>query len=69
MPKISKITKEETEQHIELVRESVPLYDQNFSDYSHMPVISNIGKGTSNKIGTMSSISSPLKQASNNGFE
>ena len=33
MPKMSKFTKEETEQFTELVRENVALYDQS-SDYS-----------------------------------
>ena len=37
MPKISKITKEKTEQFIELVRENVPLYDQRSRDYSNAP--------------------------------
>ena len=40
MPKISKITKEETKQLIELVQENDPLYDQSSSDYSHVPFIS-----------------------------
>ena len=40
MPKISKITKEETEQLTELVRGNVPLYDQSSSDYSNEPFIS-----------------------------
>ena len=40
MPKISKITKEETEQLTELVRGNVPLYDQSSSDYSNAPFIS-----------------------------
>ena len=34
MPEISKITKDETEQLIALVRENVALYDQSFDDYS-----------------------------------
>ena len=40
MPKISKITREETKQLIELVREKIPLYDQSSSDYSNAPLIS-----------------------------
>ena len=40
MPKISKITEEETEQLIELIRENVPLCDQSSSDYSNAPFIS-----------------------------
>ena len=34
MPKISKITQEETEQLIGLVHENVALYDQSYDDYS-----------------------------------
>ena len=40
MHEISKITKEETKQLIELVQENDPLYDQSSSDYSHVPFIS-----------------------------
>ena len=40
MPKISKLTREETEQLVELVHENVPLYDQRSSDYSNAPFIS-----------------------------
>ena len=40
MPKISKITREDTEQIIELVCENVPLHDQSSSDYSNAPFIS-----------------------------
>ena len=40
MPKISKITKEETEQLMELVRENVHLCDQSSSDYNKAPFIS-----------------------------
>ena len=50
MLKISKITKEETEQLIDLVRENVPLYDQSSSDYRNAPFISNIWERVSNKM-------------------
>ena len=40
MPKISKITKEETEQLMELIRENVHLCDQSSSDYNKAPFIS-----------------------------
>ena len=48
MPKINKIIKKETEQHIEQVRENVPLYDQSFCNYSNAPFISNIWESISN---------------------
>ena len=40
MPRISQITRDETEQLTELVRENVPLSDQSSNDYSNMPFIS-----------------------------
>ena len=36
MPKMSKFTKEETEQFTELVRENVALYDQSSDDLQHL---------------------------------
>ena len=69
VPKISKTTKEEMEWLTELVCENVPLYDRSSSEYSNVPFVSNIWKSISKKMGTISSTSSSLKQASNNGLK
>ena len=64
MPKISRLTKEETEQLIELVCENITLYDQSCSDYSNAcRFLCCLYKRKS------SNTSSLPKQASNSGLE
>ena len=71
MPNISKITREETEQVIELVRVNVPLSDQSSSDYGKASFISMTASFcvVYTKQNKVSSTSYSLRQASNNGLE
>ena len=70
MPKISKVTKEETEKLIELVRENVPPYDQSSSFYSNAPLTSMTGAFCVCLYKrNISSTTSSLKQGSSNSLE
>ena len=46
MPKVGKVSKEETEQLIELVRENAAIYDQSCADYSNNLFITNACMGS-----------------------